>query len=344
MNILKYYITRTRVWQAFLSTPRSAAAAPVRAAERRRESSVPQTNTPGIDFCRILSYFVDMKAKFRFAAICALLLVLTACAAIPLFPSAAFAESFSVAIEDGTAVWAAANGATSYTVAITEENGGELFRTSTTETFFPVAEYIQKGGKYTVTVTAYADTETVASASTTFTHTIRLTPPSPTFSDGVLSWANVPGATGYSVTVNGVPLDIFTETHAELGGLIVATGEYSVSVTAEGDEFNLTSEPALLTFSHSAPPLPPYGATVAETDGRTIVTWTIPSDGAPEYYVYSVISEDKTLVSDTCTSNAVDITEIVKEGGSFVLTIRSVSAGKESAPFTYAFEIAGGGD
>lgn len=282
--------------------------------------------------------------RILFPVVCALIAAVLLLSAPASSPSAA-AESMTVRIIDDTAVWTECEGATSYTVSVTDAAGGEVLhvKVSSSTLFYPLSDLLPAGGEYTVTVTAFSDATPVATASASYTHTVTLAPPALSFADGTLSWSALAGATGYAVTLNGVDIGTVTTTSVSLADLAVAAGNYTVSVIALGDEFNLPSSSAELTFSVVAAPFPPYDALLAETDGRRIVTWTVPEGETPEGYVYELFSDDKLLVSGECVSNGLDVTELTAEGGSFLLRVRTVAGDMMSAAFSFSFEVAAGG-
>ena len=242
--------------------------------------------------------------KILFPVVCALIAAVLLLSAPVSSPPAA-AESMTVHFDDGAAVWTECEGATNYVVSVADAGGGEVLRAtvSSSTLFYPLSDLLAAGGKYTVTVTAYSDATPVATASASFAHTVTLASPALSFADGT----------------------------------------HTVSVIALGDEFNLPSSSAELTFSVASAPFPPYDALLAETDGRRIVTWTVPEGETPKGYVYELFSDDKLLSSGECVSNGLDVTEFTAEGGSFLLRVRTVAGDRVSAAFSFAFKVADGG-
>lgn len=283
-----------------------------------------------------------MKAKFRLTAAGAVVLVLALCILLLPPPSTAVAEGLSPSVSDGVAQWSRAEGATGYEVRVTFADGTPVFSSELDAgtTFLPVAEMLPKGGEYTFTVTAKRDTETLLTASVTFTHTVTLSSPHAlSFADGVLSWSATNGATGYRLTLNGVDAGTFSSPRADIGDMLAVSTDVTASVTALGDAFNLASAPAVYTFSFRAAPLPPYGAILAERDGNAVVSWTPSPDETTECYVYALFCGDELLFSAKCTENAADITEHVTAGGSYVIKISSVSDAGTGAAFLFAFDV-----
>lgn len=282
--------------------------------------------------------------KILFPVVCALIAAVLLLSAPVSSPPAA-AESMTVHFGDGSAVWTECEGATNYVVSVADADGGEVLRAtvSSSTLFYPLSDLLAAGGKYTVTVTAYSDATPVATASASFAHTVTLASPALSFADGTLSWSALAGSSGYAVTLNGVDLGTVTMTSVYLADIAVAAGSYTVSVIALGDEFNLPSSSAELTFSVASAPFPPYDALLAETDGGRIVTWTVPEGETPKGYVYELFSDDKLLVSGECVSNGLDVTEFTAEGGSFLLRVRTVAGDRVSAAFSFSFEVTDGG-
>lgn len=301
----------------------------------------------GVDFCRILSYFVDVKTSRPQTLIpCALLaLILLLSAALLPAGGHAFAQSFSVHAEDDAVVWQAYPGATSYIVEVTHPSG-----TATdaefpgSATFAPFAALFDVGGEYTVTVYAVANGERVASASLTYAH--RVTLPAPTgfsFDGDILAWQQTSGATSYSVTVNGIDFGAVSDPAFSLGTILALTGEYTVTVTALGDEFNADSSPSSFVFFFTAPPLPPYDVIVSETGGKIFASWTPSAGETPECYVYKLISGDKVLVSEETAGNFVELTDAVTGDGEYILEVYALSQGGESGVCRKSFSVREGG-
>ncbi len=282
--------------------------------------------------------------KILFPVVCALIAAVLLLSAPVSSPPAA-AESMTMHFDDGAAVWTECEGATNYVVSVADADGGEVLRAtvSSSTLFYPLSDLLAAGGEYTVTVTAYSDATPVATASASFAHTVTLASPALSFADGTLSWSALAGSSGYAVALNGVDLGTVTTTSVYLADIAVAAGSYTVSVIALGDEFNLPSSPAELTFSVASAPFPPYDALLAETDGRRIVTWTVPEGETPKGYVYELFSDDKLLSSGECVSNGLDVTELTAEGGSFLLRVRTVAGDRVSAAFSFSFEVTDGG-
>lgn len=363
MNILRYYITRTRAKQAFFThmrvcvrvTPETrgkSSPAPLREDARMPLSALYGGRREGrtfvsIDFCRILSYFVDVKTSRPQTLIpCALLaLILLLSAALLPAGGHAFAQSFSVHAEDDAVVWQAYPGATSYIVEVTHPSG-----TATdaefpgSATFAPFAALFDVGGEYTVTVYAVVNGERVASASLTYAH--RVTLPAPTgfsFDGDILTWQQTNGATSYSVTVNGIDFGAVSDPAFSLGTILALTGEYTVTVTALGDEFNADSSPSSFVFPFAAPTLPPYDVIVSETGGKIFASWTPSAGETPECYVYKLISGDKVLVSEETAGNFVELTDAVTGDGEYVLEVYALSLGGESGVCRESFSVREGG-
>ena len=283
-----------------------------------------------IDFCRILSYFVDVKTSRPQTLIpCALLaLILLLSAALLPAGGHAFAQSFSVHAEDDAVVWQTYPGATSYIVEVTHPSG-----TATdaefpgSATFAPFAALFDVGGEYTVTVYA-------------------VTLPAPTgfsFDGDILTWQQTSGATSYSVAVNGIDFGAVSDPAFSLGTILALTGEYTVTVTALGDEFNADSSPSSFVFSFAAPPLPPYDVIVSETGGKIFASWTPSARETPECYVYKLISGDKVLVFEETAGNFVELTDAVTGDGEYVLEVYALSQGGESGVCRKSFSVREGG-
>src|SRR5699024_7151963 len=157
--------------------------------------------------------------------VCALIAAVLLLSAPVSSPPAA-AESMTVHFDDGAAVWTECEGATSYVVSVADADGGEVLRAtvSSSTLFYPLSDLLTAGGEYTVTVTAFSDATTVATASASFAHTVTLASPALSFADGTLSWSALAGSSGYAVTLNGVDLGTVTTTSVYLGDIAVAAG------------------------------------------------------------------------------------------------------------------------
>lgn len=259
-------------------------------------------------------------------------------------PSAAAEEAFAVYAEDGTVFWRSVPEAARYDVTVTDSSGGTVRELSfAADTLFVgFSSLFRGGGVYTVTVTAFADSEPVASASVTVEYRTSLAPPSGgALTDGVLSWTAVHGATSYSLTVNGIFVGTYSEPAADIGGLLLLSGEYTCSVTAEGDEYNAASSPYVFTVTNTTPPLPPHDAVVSSAGGGFVASWTPTAGDAPDHYVYTLISDGEVLVCAKTTANRADISAYVTDG-EFVLTVAAVKDGRAGAPLTAAFAVQDG--
>ena len=246
--------------------------------------------------------------------------------------------------EDGTVFWRSVPEAVRYDVTVTGSSGATVREMSfgPDTTFAGFSSLFGTGGVYTVTVTAFADSEPVASASVTVEYRTSLAPPSGgALTDGVLSWTAVHGATSYSLTVNGIFVGTYSEPAADIGGLLLLSGEYTCSVTAEGDEYNAASSPYVFTVTNTAPPLPPHDAVVSPAGGGFVASWTPTAGDAPDHYVYTLISDGEVLVCAETTANRADISAYVTDG-EFVLTVTAVKDGRAGAPLTAAFAVQDG--
>lgn len=299
-----------------------------------------------VDLRSVLSYLFRVKktlAKTLIPALCTVVFVMTAfmCGFVP---SAAAEEAFAVYAEDGTVFWRPVPEAVRYDVTVTDSSGGTVCELSfAADTLFVgFSSLFRGGGVYTVSVTAFADAASIASASVTVEYRTVLAPPSDgALTDGVLSWTAVYGATSYSLTVNGIFVGTYSEPAADIGGLLLLSGEYTCSVTAEGDEYNAASSPYVFTVTNTAPPLPPHDAVVSPAGGGFVASWTPTAGDAPDHYVYTLISDGKVLVCAETTVNRADISAYVTDG-EFVLTVTAVKDGRTGAPLTAAFAVQDG--
>lgn len=283
-----------------------------------------------------------MKKTFLKTLIPALCAVIIAAASLMcgFLPQTA-ADGLDVSIRGEAVCWNAISSATAYTVSVEDSSGAAVYHASFAPdtTFAGFFSLFRTGGVYTVTVTAYADTTPVASGFVTVEyHTVLAPPTHGTLENGVLHWTAVDGAASYTLTVNGISAGTYTEPSADIGGLLALSGEYTCSVTANGDGYNADSSPFVFTVTNSADPLPPYDAVVTNMNGTYIASWTPPKGYSPDYYVYTLVSNGEVLVSDTSAVNRADISGYVTDGG-FQLTVTAVSDGRGSAPFTAAFTV-----
>ena len=243
-----------------------------------------------------------------------------------------------------TVFWRPVPEAVRYDVTVTDSSGGTVRELSfAADTLFVgFSSLFRGGGVYTVSVTAFADAASIASASVTVEYRTVLAPPSDgAFEDGILCWTAVYGAKSYSLTVNGIFVGTYSEPAADIGGLLLLSGEYTCSVTAEGDEYNAASSPYVFTVTNTVPPLPPHDAVVSPAGGGFVASWTPTAGDAPDHYVYTLISDGEVLVCAETTANRADISAYVTDG-EFVLTVTAVKDGRAGAPLTAAFAVQDG--
>ena len=143
--------------------------------------------------------------------------------------------------------------------------------------------------------------------------------------------------------MNGIDFGAVSDPAFSLGTILALTGEYTVTVTALGDEFNADSSPSSFVFFFTAPPLPPYDVIVSETGGKIFASWTPSAGETPECYVYKLISGDKVLVSEETASNFVELTDAVTGDGEYVLEVYALSQGGESGVCRKSFSVREGG-
>ena len=289
------------------------------------------------------------KTKLYPAAALAVLIVLIAAALFPV-SSAAFAAAPLNAeiIEQNGRIflqWDAVDGADSYEIEAVSEYGSASRQTadaSPTE----IGDLFTLGGEYSVTVTAFSDGEALAADTAVYGYVVTLSSPADLrYSDGALRWTAVPGATGYSVTVNGIPLGSTAadETEFDLSGILAVTGEYTAAVTTLGDgAFNLDSPAAELSFAFSAPPLSPYDIALGKSGESYIASWPPMTDESPEGYVYKVETDGERLFCGITEENHADVTAYVAEDGVYVLSVACVRDGIRGAFFSRSFTVTGG--
>ncbi len=273
---------------------------------------------------RVIVKTMDMRLRKFLAVLLAVAVLFT----LPLFTGAtgvrAASDEIKVEVDtsDGGAVarWSPVEGASYY---ILSAGGSSLeVRDLTAD----IARLLPGGGHYTLTVTA----DTGETGSAEFDFFIAL--PSPTdlfYSDGILSWdgGSAPDGTIFAVTLNGVPVAETTQSSLALAGML-AGGSFTASVTAlpatDSSGYVLSSSPAVLSFSHPSPLLPPANIVCLLSEDGIYLAWSA-AEGA-EKYALSVTAGGGSHAFET-SALYLDLTDIISQNEEFTVTICSVNGG-----------------
>ena len=109
----------------------------------------------------------------------------------------------------------------------------------------------------------------------------------------------------------------------------VLNGDYTVSVAAhpaDKSDYVIHSSPAEYSFSVSLPPLPPATVKTVLSRDKVYVVWSESADGA-EGYVVTLSTSDGVVLSETVTTNCLDITAYISRNTEFTFSICTVKDG-----------------
>lgn len=239
--------------------------------------------------------------------------------------------------------WTDYDGADSYRINVVSLTGEASDVTYSESSSLSLYEVLPSGGRYSFTVTALRDGEELDFAYATYDYIRTLDAPADfSFSDGTVSWQSVPDATGYEILVNGICLGTSADNLVDLSEKLLAGGDFVLSVTALGDEYNTPSEAATFAFSLPAPPLPPYDILLCLSAGRYIASWTPMTDDAPDGYVYRVEYDSSTLTFATTTENFADLTAYIAADGIYTVGVACVADGETGEFFFRSFKVENG--
>lgn len=202
----------------------------------------------------------------------------------------------ALSVSDKTVKWAAVANALSYSVSI----NGTPVATELTATSYDFTAHVAEVGRYEITVQANANgnySQSTIASKTYFTY-VRLASPALLLDGSVLSWAAVPNAVNYTVTLDGGVLDnLYTAISIDLALYCAEVKDYAVTVSANATGYYTASDEAAVTYSVTAK----LATTTVELDGTT-ARWAAVF-GATSY----TVKVDDTVVSSDCTATELDL-------------------------------------
>ena len=199
--------------------------------------------------------------------------------------------------------------------------GGPLSHNS-----FDITPFVASGGSYTVVVTADNGT----CGETVYEHTVVLSAPNNlTFSDGIIRWdSDYTDDVVFRVCINGIAVGETAESFFDITDFVL-NGDYTVSVAAhpaDKSDYVIHSSPSEYSFSVSLPPLPPATVKPVFSRDKAYVVWSGSADGA-EGYVVTLSTSDGVVLSETVTTNCLDITAYISRNTEFTFSICTVKDG-----------------
>ena len=248
-------------------------------------------------------------------------------------PTALSLSTASITYQSFVSSWTGGLGATSYSYVLNGIPTTPSLQTSNSATFASLTPATQ----YTLIVRATnnggqaVSTPVVVSTFSTPPTALSLSTGSITYQSFVASWTGGLGATSYSYTLNGSPVEPFSDNGltakvALFSGLTAGTS-YTLIVTALNNGGQASSVP-VVTTTFNTPPTAPSVSVNSITSQSFVATWT--GQGATSY-VYKLNGE--TVSPSSQTSNSATFTSLIA-ATSYTLVITAVNNGGQNSSDT----------